>query len=74
MPALTLPKSECFNIPMSQLFILAHITEAKGTSGDATEILISFRQMGHSFVVDVQAFENVVGRVETKALYHQANG
>ncbi|KAB5588247.1 E4 ubiquitin-protein ligase [Ceratobasidium theobromae] len=59
---------EHFNIPEPRLFILAHITQAKGTLGDATEILISFRQMGRSFVVDVQAIENVVGRVKTKGV------
>ncbi|KAB5589425.1 hypothetical protein CTheo_7136 [Ceratobasidium theobromae] len=66
--ALTLPESEDFNIPKSRLYILAHIMEAKGTSGDAADTLVSFRQMGRSFVVNVRAIENVVGRVETKGV------
>jgi hypothetical protein len=66
--ALSLPESERFDIPEPRLHILAHITEAKGTSGDAAESLVSFRQMGRSFILDVQAIENVVGRVETKGV------
>lgn len=66
--ALTLPQNNHFDITRQQLFILAHLTEAKGAEGDAANELVSYQKMGRSFVLDVKAVENVVGQVETKAV------
>jgi hypothetical protein len=66
--ALTLPEDEFFGIDRPQTFILAHITEAKGSEGDASENIVSYRQMGRSFILDIKSVENVVGRVETKGV------
>ncbi|KAG8738887.1 hypothetical protein FRC10_006404 [Ceratobasidium sp. 414] len=64
--AIMLPPNPRFNIDAPKVHILAHITEAKGTEGNATTKLVSYTQLGRSFVLDITAVENVVGRVETK--------
>ncbi|KAG8688743.1 hypothetical protein FRC08_011278, partial [Ceratobasidium sp. 394] len=64
--ALVLPPNPDFNIQEPQLHILAHLTEAKDASGDATTEHVSYMKLGRSFILDVTAIENVVGRVETR--------
>ncbi|KAG9096884.1 hypothetical protein FRC06_008227 [Ceratobasidium sp. 370] len=66
--ALVLPSDPDFNVNEPQLHILAHLTEAKGADGDAATELVSYTQLGRSFVLDVTAVENVVGRVETRGI------
>ena len=63
-----LPADDTFRLREPQLCVLAHITECQGATGDATRELVSYRRMGRSFVLDVTAIENVVGRVETKGV------
>ncbi|KDN42056.1 hypothetical protein RSAG8_07101, partial [Rhizoctonia solani AG-8 WAC10335] len=48
--------------------VLAHITEAKGVEGDATTELITYRDFGRSFILDVKNIEHVVARVFTRGV------
>jgi hypothetical protein len=59
------PDDALLDINEPRHLILAHITEARGPMGDATETKVSYQQMGRSFILDVRSVENVVGRVET---------
>lgn len=66
--AFELPTDKTFRLREPQLCVLAHITECQRLTGDATSELVSYHRMGRSFVLDVTAIENVVGRVETKGV------
>jgi hypothetical protein len=66
--SLELEASLRFSIDEPRRVILAHITEARGAIGDATETVVSYQQMGRSFVLDIRAIENVVGRVDTSGM------
>ncbi|KEP45905.1 transposase family Tnp2 protein [Rhizoctonia solani 123E] len=46
--------------------VLAQITEAKGVEGDATTELITYRELGRSFVLDIKNVEHVAARVFTR--------
>jgi hypothetical protein len=51
--ALTLPASREFEIVRPTLHILAYITEAKETKGNAATDFVSFTQFGLSIIFDV---------------------
>ncbi|KAG9121451.1 hypothetical protein FRC07_002590 [Ceratobasidium sp. 392] len=63
--ALTLPANPLFGIDEPQLHILAHVTEAKDATGDATVERVSYTKLGRSFVLDVTSIKRAVGRAET---------
>ncbi|KDN36991.1 hypothetical protein RSAG8_10444, partial [Rhizoctonia solani AG-8 WAC10335] len=48
--------------------VLAQITEAKGVEGDATTELITYREFGRSFILDIKNVEHVVARVYTQGV------
>ncbi|KAJ1304209.1 hypothetical protein OPQ81_008609 [Rhizoctonia solani] len=64
--ALVLPVSEEFGIDEPKLHLLAHITEAKGTEGDARTEFISFAEFGRSVILDITSVQRLVGRVRTE--------
>jgi hypothetical protein len=45
--------------------VVAQTTEAKGVDGDATSKLITYRDFGQSFILDIKNVEHVVARVYT---------
>jgi hypothetical protein len=59
------PADPQLDVDEPRRLILAHITEARGAIGDATETTVAYQQMGRSFILDVRSVENVVGRVES---------
>jgi hypothetical protein len=66
--AITLPADEYFGIDEPQTHVLAHITEAKDVDNDATMNLVTYREYGRSFILDVKNVENVCGRILTKGV------
>ena len=66
--ALTLPPNPCFQINRPTLHILAQITEAKNAEGDALTELVSYIELGRTFILDITAVEHVVGRIETRGV------
>ncbi|KAF8594035.1 hypothetical protein BDV93DRAFT_581255, partial [Ceratobasidium sp. AG-I] len=66
--AITFTPDLCFAINEPALHILAQITEAKDAEGDASTELISYTELGRTFVLDIIAIEQVVGRVETQGV------
>lgn len=66
--AITLPPDPRFDIDEPALHILAQITEAKGAEGDASTDMVSYTQLGRTFILDVTAIKHVVGRVETRGV------
>ncbi|KAG8736633.1 hypothetical protein FRC10_009073, partial [Ceratobasidium sp. 414] len=54
----------CRNLPVE----LVPETGYGRLEGDATTKLVSYTQLGRSFVLDITAVENVVGRVEMKGV------
>ncbi|KAG9100159.1 hypothetical protein FRC06_004473 [Ceratobasidium sp. 370] len=66
--ALILPANPLFDIHESETHILAHLTKAKDAKGDASIELVSYTQLGLSFVLDITAVKHVVGRVETQGV------
>ncbi|KDN35864.1 hypothetical protein RSAG8_11226, partial [Rhizoctonia solani AG-8 WAC10335] len=48
--------------------VLAQITEAKGVEGDATTELITYREFGRSFILDIKNVEHAVARVYTQGV------
>ncbi|CCO37743.1 hypothetical protein BN14_11902 [Rhizoctonia solani AG-1 IB] len=48
--------------------VLAHITEAKDVDQDATVELVTYRDYGRSFILDIKNVENVAGRVWTRGV------
>ncbi|CCO35803.1 hypothetical protein RSOLAG1IB_11370 [Rhizoctonia solani AG-1 IB] len=48
--------------------VLAHITEAKDVDQDATVELVTYRDYGRSFILDIKNVENVAARVWTQGV------
>ncbi|CCO37709.1 hypothetical protein BN14_11868 [Rhizoctonia solani AG-1 IB] len=48
--------------------VLAHTTEAKAVDQDATVELVTYRDYGRSFILDIKNVENVAGRVWTRGV------
>ncbi|KAF8595543.1 hypothetical protein BDV93DRAFT_456630, partial [Ceratobasidium sp. AG-I] len=63
--AITLPPNARFKIYEPTLHILAQITEGKDAEGDASTELVSYTELGRTFVLDITAVEHVVERIET---------
>ncbi|CAE7160207.1 unnamed protein product [Rhizoctonia solani] len=66
--AITLPTSKEFNIAEPKLHVLAHITEAEGTEGDASSEMLTFTKFGRSIVLDVSSVLSLAGRVFTRGM------
>jgi hypothetical protein len=66
--AITLPADEDFGIDEPQTHILVHITEVKDVDNDAAIELVTYRDYGRSFILDVKNVENVCGRIFTKGV------